>query len=71
MGKLTTARVGGNLHIAPGRSNHAYGGHSHDLYPFPPDAVFDFSHSIAKVRFGDELPDVTHPMDGLKHDTRK
>ena len=68
VGKVTTARIGGNLHIARGRSNYALGAHMHDLEVFPQDAVFDFSHVIGKVRFGDDFPGVSHPMDGAKHD---
>jgi len=66
VGKVSTARVGGNLHIAPGRSNYSIGAHMHDLEVFRPDAQFDFSHTINLVRFGDDLPGISHPLDGLE-----
>lgn len=54
-GNLLVNKVAGNFHFAPGRSYQQNGMHVHDLSPFK-DAIFDFSHTVHFLAFGQEYP---------------
>lgn len=54
-GALSINKVAGNLHLAPGKSYQAGHMHVHDTSPFVGE-VFDFSHTIDNLAFGQEYP---------------
>lgn len=63
-GQLTINKVAGNFHFAPGRSFQQGPMHVHDLSPFGAE-VFDFSHTIHRLSFGQEYPGMHNPLDGV------
>ncbi|KDD76673.1 endoplasmic reticulum vesicle transporter [Helicosporidium sp. ATCC 50920] len=68
-GRMLVNKVAGNFHIAPGKSYQQGGLHIHDLSPFK-SGVFDFSHTIHVLAFGQEYPGMENPLDGsiFRHD---
>ena len=64
-GDMSINKVAGNIHFAPGRSYQQGGMHIHDLAPFSGERQFDFSHTIAKMAFGQEYPGLKNPLDGV------
>ncbi|KAL6778898.1 hypothetical protein ACKKBG_A04140 [Auxenochlorella protothecoides x Auxenochlorella symbiontica] len=63
-GALSINKVAGNLHLAPGKSYQAGHMHVHDTSPFVGE-VFDFSHTIDNLAFGQEYPGMHNPLDGV------
>ncbi|XP_042236903.1 endoplasmic reticulum-Golgi intermediate compartment protein 3-like [Homarus americanus] len=69
-GYLEVNRVGGNFHLAPGKSfqhNHL---HIHDVQQYR-TADFDLSHRIRHLSFGVNIPGKTNPIDGTELKTEK
>ncbi|XP_047495356.1 endoplasmic reticulum-Golgi intermediate compartment protein 3-like [Penaeus indicus] len=69
-GYLEVNRVGGNFHIAPGKSfqhNHL---HIHDVQQYK-TKDFDLSHRIRHLSFGYNIPGKTNPIDGTEFTTEK
>ncbi|XP_071525804.1 endoplasmic reticulum-Golgi intermediate compartment protein 3 [Panulirus ornatus] len=69
-GYLEVNRVGGNFHLAPGKSfqhNHL---HIHDVQQYR-TADFDLSHRIRHLSFGVNIPGKTNPIDGTEFKTEK
>ncbi|XP_066951335.1 endoplasmic reticulum-Golgi intermediate compartment protein 3 [Macrobrachium rosenbergii] len=69
-GYLEVNRVGGNFHLAPGKSfqhNHL---HIHDVAQYR-TSDFDLSHRIRHLSFGINIPGKTNPMDGTEFNTEK
>lgn len=64
-GHIEVNKVAGNFHISPGKSFDNNGQHVHDLSPFGDLDVFNFSHTIHKISFGEEFPGVVNPLDGV------
>ncbi|KAG7160546.1 Endoplasmic reticulum-Golgi intermediate compartment protein 3-like [Homarus americanus] len=63
-------KVGGNFHLAPGKSfqhNHL---HIHDVQQYR-TADFDLSHRIRHLSFGVNIPGKTNPIDGTELKTEK
>lgn len=58
--------MGGNFHIAPGKSfslNHV---HIHDVHPFS-SSTFNVSHNINHLSFGEQIEFAnTHPLDKMQ-----
>lgn len=58
--------MGGNFHIAPGKSfsiNHV---HVHDVHPYSSQS-FNLSHNINHLSFGQRIDFAnTHPLDDMK-----
>lgn len=58
--------MGGNFHVAPGKSfslNHV---HIHDVHPFS-SSTFNMSHTINHLSFGQRIDFAnTHPMDNMQ-----
>jgi endoplasmic reticulum-Golgi intermediate compartment protein 3 len=53
-GRFKVNKIPGNFHFAPGYSFQLNNMHAHDLRPFPPEMVFDFSHHIHYITFGED-----------------
>ncbi|XP_050727756.1 endoplasmic reticulum-Golgi intermediate compartment protein 3-like [Eriocheir sinensis] len=69
-GYLEVNRVGGNFHLAPGKSfqhNHL---HIHDVQQFR-TSDFDLTHRIRHLSFGAKIPGKTNPIDGTEFKTEK
>jgi hypothetical protein len=66
-GSLDVNKVAGNFHFAPGKSFQHGNMHVHDLMPFR-TKKFDMSHKITKLSFGEAIPGVVNPLDGVKRD---
>lgn len=64
-GHLTTKKVAGNFHFAPGRSFDQSKYHIHDISAIS-RREFDFSHTIHYLSFGKVVPGMQNPMDGAK-----
>lgn len=61
-GNVLVSKVSGNFHFAPGHGFQAQHTHVHDLSAFMA-GMFNVSHSIDKLAFGDEYPGVVNPLD--------
>ncbi|XP_022013047.1 endoplasmic reticulum-Golgi intermediate compartment protein 3 [Helianthus annuus] len=68
-GFLDVNKVAGNFHFAPGKSFQQANVHVHDLVTFHKDS-FNISHKINRLAFGDHIPGVVNPLDGV-HWTQK
>jgi hypothetical protein len=66
-GSLDVNKVAGNFHFAPGKSFQHGNMHVHDLMPFR-TKKFDMSHKITTLSFGEAIPGVVNPLDGVKRD---
>ncbi|RWS13912.1 endoplasmic reticulum-Golgi intermediate compartment protein 3-like isoform X2 [Dinothrombium tinctorium] len=62
-GFVEVSRVGGNFHIAPGRSLTKHHVHVHDLSPHD-SSQMNVTHKIRHLSFGRNIPGKTNPMDG-------
>ncbi|RWS22273.1 endoplasmic reticulum-Golgi intermediate compartment protein 3-like protein [Leptotrombidium deliense] len=62
-GFVEVSRVGGNFHIAPGRSLTKHHVHVHDLNPHESHRV-NVTHKIRHLSFGRNIPGKTNPLDG-------
>lgn len=56
-------KVAGNFHFAPGKSFQHANMHVHDLALFP-QGIFNVSHVINTLSFGDSYPGIVNPLDG-------
>lgn len=65
-GTLSVNRVAGNFHFAPGKSFQSSTMHVHDLKPLEKGGVFDMSHTINSLSFGETFPGAINPLDGVK-----
>jgi hypothetical protein len=69
-GKVALSSGGGNLHLAPGHELENFG--SEKAYASLTDFIkeafetFNVSHTVNKIRFGDEYPGDLHQLDGEK-----
>ncbi|GMH00129.1 hypothetical protein Nepgr_001968 [Nepenthes gracilis] len=64
-GFLEVNKVAGNFHVAPGKSFQQSGVHVHDLLAFQKDS-FNITHKINRLAFGDYIPGVVNPLDGVQ-----
>ncbi|KAL8136925.1 hypothetical protein V2J09_002926 [Rumex salicifolius] len=64
-GFLEVNKVAGNFHFAPGKSFQQSGVHVHDLLTFQKDS-FNITHKINRLSFGDYIPGVMNPLDGVE-----
>lgn len=62
-GKLKVDRVAGNFHFAPGHGFQQSHMHIHDFSAFKA-GLFDISHTINHLSFGDSYPGIVNPLDG-------
>ncbi|KAL5493242.1 hypothetical protein EMCRGX_G014389 [Ephydatia muelleri] len=62
-GFLEVSKVAGNMHFAPGKSFQQHSMHVHDLQPFGMK-MFNMSHHIHRLSFGEEYPGIVNPLDG-------
>lgn len=69
-GYLEVNRVGGNFHIAPGKSFQHSHLHIHDVQQYR-TSDFDLSHKIRHLSFGTNIPGKTNPIDGMEFNTEK
>ncbi|XP_074588401.1 uncharacterized protein LOC141844265 [Curcuma longa] len=63
-GFLEVNKVAGNFHLAPGKSFRQPNSHVLDLLPYRIDS-FNISHKINRLTFGEYLPGVINPLDGV------
>ncbi|KAL4218267.1 Endoplasmic reticulum-Golgi intermediate compartment protein 3 [Mactra antiquata] len=62
-GYIEVNKVGGNFHIAPGKSFQQHHVHVHDLQSLGGEK-FNTSHTIHHMSFGEEYPGIVNPLDG-------
>ncbi|CDO97460.1 unnamed protein product [Coffea canephora] len=69
-GSLEVNRVAGNFHFTLGKSFHQSNVHVHDLLALSTES-YNISHKINKLAFGDSIPGVVNPLDGVhwEHET--
>ncbi|GMQ01643.1 hypothetical protein CsSME_00048207 [Camellia sinensis var. sinensis] len=69
-GSLEVNKVAGNFHFALGKSFHQSNVHLNELLAFQND-MYNISHKINKLAFGDYFPGVVNPLDGVQwvHET--
>lgn len=69
-GSLEVNRVAGNFHFALGKSFHQSNIHVYDLLALTTES-YNISHKINKLAFGDSIPGVINPLDGVhwEHET--
>ncbi|OWZ08160.1 Endoplasmic reticulum-Golgi intermediate compartment protein [Phytophthora megakarya] len=63
-GKMFVNRVAGNFHVALGRTFHRQGRLVHQFRPGQ-EHTYNASHIIHSLSFGEPMPGVTGPLDGL------
>ncbi|KAL2254412.1 UNVERIFIED_CONTAM: Endoplasmic reticulum-Golgi intermediate compartment protein 3 [Sesamum indicum] len=63
-GSLEVNKVAGNFHFAPGRSFHQ-NAHLLDLLALQTEN-YNISHKINKLSFGDSIPGIVNPLDGVQ-----
>ncbi|KAL0422371.1 UNVERIFIED_CONTAM: Endoplasmic reticulum-Golgi intermediate compartment protein 3 [Sesamum latifolium] len=63
-GSLEVNKVAGNFHFAPGRSFHQ-NSHLLDLLALQTEN-YNISHKINKLSFGDSIPGIVNPLDGVQ-----
>ncbi|KAL7679707.1 putative endoplasmic reticulum vesicle transporter [Plasmopara halstedii] len=63
-GKMLVNRVAGNFHVALGRTFHRQGRLVHQFRPGQ-EQSYNSSHIIHSLSFGDPVPGVTGPLDGV------
>ncbi|KAK4741195.1 hypothetical protein SAY87_024783 [Trapa incisa] len=70
-GSLEVNKVAGNFHFSPGKSFHYSNFHLQDLLSIQND-IYNISHKINKLSFGDYFPGMVNPLDGVQwsHDTQ-
>ncbi|KAG6521299.1 endoplasmic reticulum-Golgi intermediate compartment protein 3-like [Zingiber officinale] len=64
-GFLEVNKVAGNFHLAPGKSFRQSNAHVLDLLPYHIDS-FNISHKINRLTFGEYLPGIINPLDGVR-----
>ncbi|XP_052765146.1 endoplasmic reticulum-Golgi intermediate compartment protein 3-like [Mya arenaria] len=64
-GYIEVNKVGGNFHMAPGKSFQQSHVHVHDLQALGGEK-FNTSHTIYHMSFGEEYPGIVNPLDGLE-----
>lgn len=68
-GAMEVNKVAGNFHFAPGRSfSQEYQTTVHHVHEFNPILInrFNASHIVHELSFGEKIPYVQYPMDGLE-----
>ncbi|KZV22757.1 endoplasmic reticulum-Golgi intermediate compartment protein 3-like [Dorcoceras hygrometricum] len=63
-GSLEVNKVAGNFHFAPGKSFHQTNFQLLDLLAFQTEN-YNISHKINKLTFGDSIPGIVNPLDGV------
>ncbi|XP_053382292.1 endoplasmic reticulum-Golgi intermediate compartment protein 3-like isoform X1 [Mercenaria mercenaria] len=63
-GYIEVNKVGGNFHMAPGKSFQQHHVHVHDLQALG-GAKYNTTHTIHHLSFGEEYPGKVNPLDGL------
>ncbi|KAF9165334.1 Endoplasmic reticulum-Golgi intermediate compartment protein 3 [Actinomortierella ambigua] len=66
-GSLQVNKVAGNFHFAPGRSFQQASMHVHDIHPYLENGL-DFTHKINHLSFGEKVPNVHNPLDGVSYE---
>lgn len=64
-GSLEVNKVAGNFHFATGKSFHQSNFNLHELLALETD-IYNISHKINKLAFGDYFPGVQNPLDGVQ-----
>ncbi|KAK6156853.1 hypothetical protein DH2020_011101 [Rehmannia glutinosa] len=64
-GSLEVNKVAGNFHFAPGKSFHQQNLHLLDLLALQTES-YNISHKINKLSFGDSIPGIVNPLDGVQ-----
>jgi len=64
-GLLEVNKVAGNFHIAPGKSFEQQHSHIHDITPFLQSGSLTTKHTIKRLSFGEEFPNIFNPLDGF------
>ncbi|KAL9645959.1 hypothetical protein ABK040_001066 [Willaertia magna] len=64
-GYFLVNKVAGNFHFAPGKSFVRQQSHVHDYTNFEVEH-FNTSHIINSLGFGEQIPGMSHPLDGTK-----
>ncbi|CAI5743532.1 unnamed protein product [Peronospora destructor] len=64
-GKMFVNRVAGNFHVALGRTFHRHGKMMHQFRPGQ-EYTYNSSHIIHSLSFGEPMPGITGPLDGVK-----
>ncbi|KAL6515300.1 hypothetical protein OROHE_018932 [Orobanche hederae] len=64
-GSLEVNKVAGNFHFAPGKSFHQQNVHLFDLLALQAES-YNISHKINKLSFGDPIPGIVNPLDGVQ-----
>ena len=64
-GSLEVNKVAGNFHFAPGKSIHQSNFNLIDLLAIQTES-YNISHKINKLSFGDSIPGVVNPLDGIQ-----
>lgn len=63
-GYIEVNKVGGNFHMAPGKSFQQHHVHVHDLQALG-GAKYNTTHTIHHLSFGQDYPGIVNPLDGL------
>ena len=69
-GSLEVNKVAGNFHFAPGKSFHQSHFNLIDLLSLQTES-YNISHKINKLSFGDSIPGVVNPLDGIHWEQEK
>ncbi|CAI9781775.1 unnamed protein product [Fraxinus pennsylvanica] len=64
-GSLEVNKVAGNFHFVPGKSFHQSNFHLLDLLALQTES-YNISHKINKLTFGDSIPGIVNPLDGVQ-----
>ncbi|XP_075886125.1 endoplasmic reticulum-Golgi intermediate compartment protein 2-like [Nelusetta ayraudi] len=64
-GQAYVNKVAGNLHITVGKPIHHPQGHAH-IAAFVSHDMYNFSHRIDHLSFGEEVPGIISPLDGTE-----
>lgn len=64
-GHVYVNKVAGNLHITVGKPIHHPQGHAH-IAAFVSHEMYNFSHRIDNLSFGEEIPGIINPLDGTE-----
>ncbi|XP_021336039.2 endoplasmic reticulum-Golgi intermediate compartment protein 2 [Danio rerio] len=67
-GKIYVNKVAGNFHITLGKPIETHKGHAH-YASFIKDEVYNFSHRIDHLSFGNDVPGHINPLDGMEKTT--
>ncbi|XP_073150229.1 uncharacterized protein [Henckelia pumila] len=64
-GSLEVNKVAGKFQFSPGKSFHIPGFHLFDFLNLPTEN-YNMSHKINKLMFGDSIPGIVNPLDGVQ-----